>query len=286
VGEHGRSKASYTFDGWMLHIRVDLTKEFAEQSLWPKERAGACQVFTSLWDLDSPWLFTRVGPSRRKNPPLHLEASLRIRRILTTSQWCQIHTWVRHEVDAFEDALHKILTRRRQVSGRRAFELAKRKLARHVRPCVSLISEGQPSQGLLVLRFIGELFDEPRATVDADSGQAHGQALDPIQASKGDAGRGSHEAAGKKSTRAKGPPPNKTILLEYVIHDEPTSGRTADKNRAPSLELAESSASLPMTPRARDAFMLERGPLRVAVRAGALEAAVGRTAENRRSETG
>jgi hypothetical protein len=124
-----------------------LSDDLGAPSRWPADRAKNAWLFAALWERDLPWLVTSTGSAADRDSPPSLRASLSFGGTPLDAESRRAFAWLTHETDAFEDGLRKILRRKRAITPQRAMELARKRLARHVRPPRSLVRSRAISAG-------------------------------------------------------------------------------------------------------------------------------------------
>jgi hypothetical protein len=134
----GRAGASSTrlhvIDRRVL-VDVRLGGDLGIRSRWPEERVATAVFFSALWEASNPCLAPiREQDGETTGPLRHLLGMVRFQRPPTVVGCRRMLDWLCYEVDAYEDGLRKILTRKTPVSAERAHVLALRRLARHRRP--------------------------------------------------------------------------------------------------------------------------------------------------------
>jgi hypothetical protein len=136
---HTQAKIRMTFVGGRIEVDTILGDDIREVARWPHDRAREAWLFIALWESDKPWLVASTNSAVEQDSPVGLRGSLSLTGTPSDAERRRVFSWLAHETDAFEDGLRKILWRKRPVSARRAMELARRRLGRHVRPPEELV---------------------------------------------------------------------------------------------------------------------------------------------------
>lgn len=127
-----------TFVGGRIEVYATLGDDLGGAVRWPPDRAREAWLLIPLWEGDNPWLVASTDFAADRDSPVTLRASLSLVATPSDAECRRVFCWLVHETDAFEDGLRKMLCRKTPVTAHRAMELARRKLARHVRPPESL----------------------------------------------------------------------------------------------------------------------------------------------------
>ena len=142
-----------------ISVDVRFGDDLAMQSRWPRGREADALRFMALWGSLRPWL--GVGGDDRTGGEVswRLTASLSLVRPHTPTGCRRTFSWLCYETEAFEDGLRKILTRKTPVAPQRALELAARRLSRHRRPRLDVVTTRCCSQGVPTWHVGGDAAD-------------------------------------------------------------------------------------------------------------------------------
>jgi len=133
-GKAGASSTRLHFIDGRVLVDVRLGYDLAISSQWPEERVATAALFSTLWEASNPCLVPVREQEGEADPVSHLHGTVRFQRPPTAVSCRRMLDWFCYEVDAYEDGLRKILTRKTPVFAERAHMLALRRLARHRRP--------------------------------------------------------------------------------------------------------------------------------------------------------
>ena len=135
----GSPDLTMRFANRSIQVEASIDPTLTALSLWPRDRVFDALLFCAMWDTAEPALVSNAAQDDAQTTWLQVSGVVRLKDPRDVGQCRRLYRWLEHEANAYEDSLRKMKCRKSRLTGTKAFDLARSRLSRHVRPSAATV---------------------------------------------------------------------------------------------------------------------------------------------------